>query len=35
MGTNPDLTGKNDAYAVDIKNNITILQKMKQESIMV
>ena len=24
MGTNPDLTGKNDAYAVDIKNNITI-----------
>ena len=22
MGTNPDLTGKNDAYAVDIKNNI-------------
>ena len=24
MGTNPDLTGKKDAYAVDIKNNITI-----------
>ena len=24
MGTNSDLTGKNDAYAVDIKNNITI-----------
>ena len=24
MGTNPDLTGKNNAYAVDIKNNITI-----------
>ncbi|MFR8980717.1 family 20 glycosylhydrolase [Catenibacterium sp.] len=24
MGTNPYLTGKNDAYAVDIKNNITI-----------
>ena len=24
MGTNPDLTGKNDAYVVDIKNNITI-----------
>ena len=24
MGTNPDLTGKNDAYAIDIKNNITI-----------
>lgn len=24
MGTNPDLTGKNDAYAVYIKNNITI-----------
>ena len=24
MGSNPDLTGKNDAYAVDIKNNITI-----------
>ena len=24
MGTSPDLTGKNDAYAVDIKNNITI-----------
>ena len=24
IGTNPDLTGKNDAYAVDIKNNITI-----------
>ena len=24
MGTNPDLTGKNDSYAVDIKNNITI-----------
>ena len=27
MGTNPDLTGKNDAYAVDIKNNITISAK--------
>ena len=24
MGTNPDLTGENGAYAVDIKNNITI-----------
>ena len=24
MGSNPDLTGKHDAYAVDIKNNITI-----------